>query len=263
LKFTHLVTNGCSWTYCQGLDDPKAQGWPTLLANKLGCPVVNLALPGSSNDGIVRRTFDYVYENKPFKNRPLFLIMYSQIYRREAWFNRLYDRNTNDYMTIPYPNPGLEEFKFHWKNSETLQEKIYFQEFDDEDFLRNDIKNKLSVKNLLENNHYDFFFAEYFKFDIPQATVEDVKKRFPMAYEEYSNLYDVRDVHNFTHGMKLPCGHDNLEGQEVVANLFYDRLVKKFGSLEVLPNWPFLELKNFQHFGPKNDNHWKVGPVWR
>jgi hypothetical protein len=61
MDITHLVVNGCSWTYCQGLEDPKNQGWPKLLADQLGCEVVNLAIPGTGNDTIHRRTYEYVH----------------------------------------------------------------------------------------------------------------------------------------------------------------------------------------------------------
>ena len=55
---THLVVNGCSWTYCQGLDDPKTQGWPALLAKKLGVEV----LQGLSNK--VEAIEKYLSENE-------------------------------------------------------------------------------------------------------------------------------------------------------------------------------------------------------
>ena len=64
LEISHLVVNGCSFTYCQGLESPNTQGWPALLAKKLNVPVVNLAAPGSSNDGIYRRTYDYFYNDQ-------------------------------------------------------------------------------------------------------------------------------------------------------------------------------------------------------
>jgi hypothetical protein len=50
IDVTHLVVNGCSWTYGTGLAHPKEQAWPALLAKQLGVPLVNLAIQGSGND---------------------------------------------------------------------------------------------------------------------------------------------------------------------------------------------------------------------
>jgi hypothetical protein len=63
LKITHVVTIGCSWTYCQGLDSPSTQGWPALVAKKLNVPLVNLAVPGVGNDFIHRVSHEYIYKN--------------------------------------------------------------------------------------------------------------------------------------------------------------------------------------------------------
>ena len=86
VKLSHLVVNGCSFTYCQGLENPAEQGWPALLANKLKVPVVNLAIPGSGNDAIFRRTYEYFYLNKKHNNFPLFINVWSFSGSREEFF---------------------------------------------------------------------------------------------------------------------------------------------------------------------------------
>lgn len=86
IEISHLVVNGCSLTYCQELEDPKAQGWPALLAKKLGVPVVNLAYCGSGNDGIARRSMEYFYKDKKFNNKPFYIHAWSYLARREDIF---------------------------------------------------------------------------------------------------------------------------------------------------------------------------------
>ena len=85
MQVSHLVVNGCSWTYGSELDSPEEESWPKLVANKLGIPVVNLAIPGSGNDSILRRTSEYLFQNLAFNSKPLVIIAWSQITRREGW----------------------------------------------------------------------------------------------------------------------------------------------------------------------------------
>jgi len=48
-----LITHGCSFTYGEELPNPSLS-WPSLVATKLGCQVINFAQPGYSNDAIVQ-----------------------------------------------------------------------------------------------------------------------------------------------------------------------------------------------------------------
>lgn len=264
MKITHLVTNGCSWTYGQGLHDPKSEAWPALLAQKFNCEVVNIAMPGSSNDAISRRTMEYVYENLPTNSNPLFVIMFSQIFRREAWFQQIYNADCEDYMTIPYPNPALPQFKSHWENSSTLQEKIYFNEFNEEDFLRNDIYNKIFLKDLLENKNYKYFFTSYQSSEIRQEFIDSLCNRFPNLVKEYNNVLDYEGVDKYTHKIqKTPCGHDDVGGNRIIANILYDLITKKFSNLEFEPSADFLKLKDFKIIGANNNVQKRWENAWK
>mgnify|MGYP003351991979 CR=1 FL=1 len=98
---THLVVNGCSWTYGEGLENPNKEAWPALLANHFGLPIVNLAVQGCGNQSITRRTFEYVYENLPTGSKPFFVISWSQDARKEEtidWVkNYEYEKNNNSF----------------------------------------------------------------------------------------------------------------------------------------------------------------------
>jgi hypothetical protein len=52
-----LMTLGCSFTFGVGLPEEKV--WPSLLAEKMGMSLVNLASPGDSAMGQIRKAFDY------------------------------------------------------------------------------------------------------------------------------------------------------------------------------------------------------------
>ena len=80
MDISHIVTIGCSFTYCQGL--PIFQGWPALVANALDCPLVNLGIPGVGNDNIHRRLYEYIYNDLLIYNsKPLVIIAWTQPWR--------------------------------------------------------------------------------------------------------------------------------------------------------------------------------------
>jgi hypothetical protein len=56
-KVADLMTLGCSFTFGVGLPEDKV--WPTLLADKLEMSLVNIAAPGDSAMGQVRKAFSY------------------------------------------------------------------------------------------------------------------------------------------------------------------------------------------------------------
>jgi len=83
IEISHLVVNGCSHTYCQGIHNPKINGWPAIVANRLGVPLVNLGARGSGCDGILRRTYDYFYRDLKNNNKPFYVIGWTGGTRRE------------------------------------------------------------------------------------------------------------------------------------------------------------------------------------
>lgn len=59
-----LLTNGDSFTAGVELEDTSL-AWPYLVAQELGYTVDNLALPGASNDYIIRTTVEYLDSTHP------------------------------------------------------------------------------------------------------------------------------------------------------------------------------------------------------
>lgn len=54
-----LVAHGCSFTYGCELENPDKSSFPVLLGNKLGYDVDNLAIPGTSNEHIIKDIVNY------------------------------------------------------------------------------------------------------------------------------------------------------------------------------------------------------------
>jgi hypothetical protein len=253
MEITHLVVNGCSWSSGEGLLDPRNQAWPTLLANKLGCELVNLAVRGSSNDAITRRSYEYTYENLPNNSKPLYIVVFSQLWRREAWYNRYSSQTLNDYNTVDYDRFSILKSKSHPHLLSILSE------FNEEDFYRRYIMNKLYLKSLLTANNFPSLLTHFPYDSIKTETVETVQLRFPKMFNEFKKIEDfdlslLKLAEDF-----LPCGHPGAISQQIIADKMYVELIEKFGEVTVLPNQPFLRLKDFKIINPEYvPNHIKI-----
>lgn len=242
MKITHLVTNGCSWTYGQGLDNIREQAWPALLANKLGCEVVNLAIPGTGNESITRRNYEYVYESLNYKSNPLFVIMFSQIWRKEVWMHDYYGTPANGYVTM---------FPAHETDGNPT-EKAWLREFNEEDFLRRNMLMKFATKNLLDSYKFPYVITQFQGDGVKPEYIQKVKERFPVWYNEYEKMNDYPEISKAVKMLdKTHCTHPGPLAQQVIADLMFTTVQKKYGLIE-FDQRPFLRLKDFSFLGKNN-----------
>ena len=241
MEITHLVVNGCSWTYCSGLDNPKVQGWPALLAQKLNLPVVNLALPGSGGGSIHRRSYEYMYQNLPTGSKPLFLIFWTQYWRREAWFegggvngSLIQDYNVVN-PTASSKEPHVAALLDHWN---------------EEDFIRQTLLYKLSLQSLFRSQKIPYLIADYSScgeqldtFDLDQHnSLKDAVNTDP-----YCIPRDLQLVSHLNTFKQLPCGHEGPEAQQVLANWWEQKLkVVNQWNIKPITGTNFLTLDNYQ-----------------
>jgi hypothetical protein len=195
LEITHLVTTGCSFTYCQGL--PINQGWPALLAKSLDCPLVNLGLPGIGNDAIHRKLYEYIYNNSLLEgSKPLVIIAWSQPWRRESWSAVNYtDNNFQNYAPIMLPA----------SSPSTHQDYVLLENWNDEDFYRRTLLSKLSVINLL--NQFDIPYIMTDAMPQDDDLNSNVFTKFPGLTSYVNTKYYIDPIHRIQHNDYLPCGH--------------------------------------------------------
>lgn len=247
MKVSHLVVAGCSWTYCQGLESPQTQGWPALVSKALGVPVVNLALPGLGNDAIHRRTYEYAFEDHG--TNPLFIICWSQLWRREAWCRKLYNpKSVDGYNIIGFPN----------NNPNNNLERALLDTWNEEDFYRKWILYSLSIDSLFRSKNIPYY-TSFFSDDIyssNQEIVNDVKLRFNGANTHLKNYGNrLQDFHQIANDYpKTHCGHEGVEGNIAIANYLIPMLK------HVVPvSSSYLTLKEFEN---KADPHGAHFSVW-
>lgn len=254
MEITHLVTAGCSWTYCQGLDDPKTQGWPALLANKLGVPVVNLALPGLGNDAIHRLTYEYFFQDLPNKSKPLYVIGWTQPWRREAWCRSLYK-----HPTIKLP-PGYSIIAMPDKIPKNNLERALLDTWSEEDFYRKTMLYRLSLDALFKSRNIpnvNSFFATEWHDD---HVYDEVKAKYATIHEYLCK--STNELTMFTNIVRdcppLPCGHDGYEAMPILANFIYNELISMYK--EIIPvAGNYMTLKEFTDI----DTTGNIESVWK
>jgi hypothetical protein len=235
MEITHLIVNGCSWTYCQGLEDPKTQGWPALLAKKLNIPLVNLAVPGSGNDTIHRRIYEYYFDDLPNNSKPLYIVGWSQTWRREAWCRKYYHKHLPEgYSSIAFPEAKPNNF----------YEAALLDNWSEEDFLRRTMLYQLSLDSLFKSkdvpNLYTFF-ADY-----KNQHTDDVLEKYKNIVDYLQNYTNTVDpiYQLVSHCKSLPCGHEGLESMELTANYLYDEILSRYGIITPIDG-NYLTLKEF------------------
>lgn len=234
---THLVVNGCSWTYCQGLPDPKSQGWPALVANQLNIPVVNIAVPGSGNDSIKRRTHEYVIQNLPNNSKPIFIVFCSQYWRHEFWYN--YDRlgELKDYTGVCLPD----------KNN-PLDSDLYMQamleHWDEEDHIRRTLIDKMSIVNLFKAHSIPYLITDYAYEQQQTSTKLTTQLREIVESDRGHVLIDERTRSDINIIKKLQCGHDDIAVQHIIADWAVSHLRRLYPVINIIPG-DFLQNDEF------------------
>jgi hypothetical protein len=256
-EITHLVVNGCSWTYCQGLEDPVKQGWPTLLAQKLGVKVVNLAVRGCGNDSIHRRTYEYVYENLPTGSKPFFLIAWSQYWRRETWYNDFNGHTDyNDYSLIALPD----------STPTSNVERALLDNWNEVDFYRRTYLYKLSLMNLFKSHDIPYLMTDYASVHDSDTIIQKVRERFPNLVDTcINNTRQITPFCDITRDYPaLPCGHDGPEAQVILADFAYNEIIRQYKTPNIILG-EYLTLNGFR-FTEKprtrdNQTVWRGGQI--
>lgn len=240
VDISHLVVIGCSLAYCQGLESPKTQGWPALIANKLGVPVVNLSSKGAGNDKIMRRLFEYHYLNSQYDNNPFYIISFSHSSRREEY---LHDRE--DYTVVdmhpesPYRQDGTYftgPCLYNYNQAVSSRRKLMIQSY---------------ILNFLHHNKLNYLTTDYLP-DSDPASLEYVAKLMPSAYNQvYQDKYRLQNFNEFSRMYTpLPCLHDGLEVQREILNYTTPKIAELYGNVNAVHK-PFVTLTDYaNHYQP-------------
>lgn len=250
-EITHLVVNGCSFTYCQGLEQPYIHGWPALVGKELNLPVVNLAMGGNGNDAIYRKTLDYYFRNKHFKSNPLYIIALSHCTRREEFIREYKGIEINDYQGLDL---GQDNLDYVLKNLNKQMDNTHIDYYEIAHLLNLDFgvleKRKLhycvALVNHFKANNIPYIIADYMPLHNEQLQKE-LKISNPFLYDYvYKDKNFIGDLSEVVlEKDKLPCGHDGYKSQLILADKIVQDIKNIYPDLTKKDGSSFLTLKNF------------------
>jgi hypothetical protein len=164
---SRLITLGCSHTIGDGLKNPPIGSWPSVLSNRLGLEVINLAESGGSNRTIQHKV--YTFE---FKEDDIVIILWTYP-DRYHFFESKYTNTgcINSWGTNDVANAWFKYFHTSYNekfDNQTIVNQVNL-------FLKDA---RIKVYNLLVSSEFDYYF------DITAALRIDID-----FTEKYLNKY--------------------------------------------------------------------------
>lgn len=249
IEISHLVVDGCSLAYCQGLENPHIDGWPALLAKKIGVPVVNLALGGASMDAIHRRQFDYFYESDKFYKqrnvyaKPFHIISLTYATRREEFFQEHYtNHETNRYWGLDL-SPDLKKLEkiissldISPKNIPAYVEYAHFMNLNLYPMTLRKLHYWDSIRQLYQNKKINYAVIDYMPTLDPKVDLLLQANHYDVLESLYNDVNYYGDVSVLTKDYpKLPCMHDGLEAQKVLCDYIYHKMINCYEEIVPVP----------------------------
>ena len=228
LKISHLVVNGCSYTYGHGIEDPINDSWASIVAKRLGVPLVNLALPGQGNTAIYRRTMQYFYKDLFHDNNPFYIHAYTQSSRREA-----YHQENQEFRIVG----GAV-------NATPLEKEIIITS--DEHYYCLLAQDKLhrwtSINNLLDIHNVSHFSTDYMPECDPITNDFIDTNELILKNELDSHPSKLQDFNIITKDFeKTTCLHETEEGHKHLADYIWKEIETRYDDIEVI-NLPYAKL---------------------
>ena len=247
LNISHLVVIGCSFSYGDGLTNPKEDSWAGLLSKKLNVPIVNLSSRGGGNDRIMRRLYEYHYLNSSKNNNPFYIIAFSHSSRREEYL-----RAANDYMVMDMkPDPELMKKQTY--------SSLFILNHDSFISARKKLMVRSYVSDFLNTNNINYLTTDF----MPDSEdeLQSLHKIYPIVYEKiYTDKYRLKNLNEISIKYpRLPCGHDDVEAQLEIGNYVHDELIARYNEPIVkLHDYTTLQqyIEHYDSVGSKGDKVW-------
>lgn len=218
LNISHLVVIGCSFSYGDGLVNPKEDSWAGILSKKLNVPVVNLSSRGGGNDRIMRRLYEYHYLNSSKNNNPFYILPFSHSSRREE-----YIRAFNDYLVMSMkPDPELMKKQTY--------SSLFILNHDSFISARKKLMVRSYVSDFLNTNNINYLTTDF----MPDSEdeLQSLREIYPDVYEKvYVDKYRLKNLCEISIKYpRLPCGHDDKEAQIEIGNYVHDELIARYNE---------------------------------
>jgi len=242
LTISHLVVNGCSYTYGHGIANPIRDAWPSIVARELGVPLINLALPGQSNYKIQRRTFHYFFKDLLNHNNPFYIHAYTQSTRRDVYLAEDINREIQEYIIL---DSSLR--------NATQLEKELIRHTDEHQYnllLHQKLIMWHSINGLLDSHKVPHFSTDYMIETNKKVLEWQHENAYVMNSELLTHPSKLTDFSKLTDRLeKTPCLHETEQGHKVIADYILEKIDSIYDSIEVVEN-PYAKLSSIMIMSP-------------
>ena len=239
-KFDCIFINGDSYSAEKGYlclaDKDKVYG--NFLSRILNIPVKNVAIPGSSNDRILRSSIEYINELKQQYQNPLVIIGWSFIRRIEVWY---YGDDTKILKNVPdikfneHSKLCTLDFLIN-KNEASLEQKILVNEDMHIHKALTDFYTKLYLfATMLESQNLKYlFFSAAKNIDCPTSCFPFIDSLFQTNWiKQNPSVYQLHEFCIMNWAKKNDpeahpvTGHLSTVGHEKFAHYLLDVMINK------------------------------------
>jgi len=202
-----LYSIGDSFTYGDELENPEIECYPYLLSQKLGCELVNEALPAASNDWMFRKTVQWI-SNQNLDD--IFMVIV-------GWSN---------------PNRREENFNFYWGGS-----MMYFEKWNWWNYGKNKTISKF-ISKYLRNPQLSYFKSFTYILTLQEfLKSKNIKYLF---YDPYVNIF-LQDDWYYENMADIKNVVDNIDkrfyvGPEIEGRCVIEGQIKENTNIDRHPN---------------------------
>jgi len=247
LDISHLVVLGCSFSYGDGLVNPKEDSWAGILSKKTNAPVVNLSSRGGGNDRMMRKLYEYHYLNSSKNNNPFYILAFSHSSRREE-----YIREVGDYSIVSMkPDPALME-----REPFSAPSIINYDPFIS---ARKKLMIRSYIQDFLTLHNINYLVADFMPDN--EDELQSLREIYPEVYNRiYTDKYKLKNLNEISIKYpRLPCGHDDIDAQLEIGNYVYDELITRYNE-PIVKQQDYTTLQQYiDHYdavGYKGDTVW-------
>jgi hypothetical protein len=250
-SFKKIYANGCSFTGAGGLnfesirkkyleilgikldDDYIQYAYPNVVASKLSIDIQNEAISGGSMNRLIRKTYQYVYDNESSVLETLFILELPPMWREEVYCNQL-DRLMNvTWGTIKEPAIDMTDVAAGYDigDLKKIHKELesYFYNFINTDFeYKKSMNNFLGLMYFLKHKNANVILIDNTFFEEFLQT-NNLKHDFNFVKFDNVQMNRWFTINNLTINDELKIkidGHAGVDGNIKIADVVLKYLIK-------------------------------------
>jgi hypothetical protein len=254
MKFNRIYANGCSFTGAGGLnfkhirnrykeildidlsDDYIQYAYPNIVAKTLNVDIINDAISGGSVNRLIRKTYQYVYDNQHTVSSNLFILEIPPMWRDEIYSNQLDRLMNTTWGSIKFPGNDLTDVAagFDISDMQKIHKELqsYFYNFVNTDFeYKKSMNNMLGLIFFLKHKNIDVILIDnsFFENFLYKNSLEH---NFNFVHFENLKMEDwfIQNKLRIDDELKIKIdSHAGLDGNKQIADIILKYLyTKKF-----------------------------------